>query len=124
MKVGIGIALLTTGLVVGVVGMHALHAQSSPKAYGILEIEVKDQAAYAPFQKMAVDGIKAAGGIFLAQGGKIDAVDGTPPKRIVITEWRSLADAMKYYNSETNKKVMEGRKASTVARSYVVEGLN
>ena len=67
--------------------------------------------------------IKAAGGKFLAAGGKTTTIEGEPPKsRVVIQQWDSLEKIQAYRNSTAFKDLLPLRDKLGKFRSFVVEG--
>ena len=51
-------------------------------------------------------------------------LEGAAPKRVVISQWKSMDDAKKFYSSEVVKKALENRKNFTSGgRTFVVEAL-
>jgi uncharacterized protein (DUF1330 family) len=111
------------GIAVGAFGLEALHAQAKPKAYVVIETEVIDEAAFKEFLPKVAEANKAAGGTFLARGGRIAAIDGTPPKRATIQVFDSFDQAKDYRNTPAWKAIIELQKKATKTRSFVVEGL-
>jgi uncharacterized protein (DUF1330 family) len=102
---GMGIGILV-GTVIGAAGVTGLYAQSKPPVYLVTEIDVKDPTAYEAFAKKAQVTIKNAGGRLVAVGGAggagaqpITAIEGTPPKRLVIQAWDSTEKLMGWYKS-------------------------
>src|SRR5438270_9487916 len=82
----------------GAVAVQGLHAQAKPPVYQVVEIDPVNLESYlkdyAPKAQVA---IKAAGGKFLAAGGKTTTIEGEPPKpRIVIQQWYSLEKIQAY----------------------------
>jgi uncharacterized protein (DUF1330 family) len=123
MKYSIGISLVV-GAAVGAAAIEGLHAQAGLPAYSVSEIEVTDQAGYAPIATVLTAENKKAGGKQLTRGGKVEVVEGAAPKRIVMSEWKSMDDAKKFYSSDIVKKAFEDRKKfSSGARTFIVEGL-
>jgi uncharacterized protein (DUF1330 family) len=60
----------------------------------------------------------------LARGGKVEVVEGTAPKRVVINQWKSVDEAKKFYSSPVVTKAFEDRKKFvTGSRTYIVEAL-
>jgi uncharacterized protein (DUF1330 family) len=114
---------MLAGIAVGAFGLQALHAQAKPKAYVVIETEVLDEAAFKEFLPKVAEANKAAGGSFLARGGRIAAIDGTPPKRATIQMFDSFDQAKDYRNSPAWKAILELQKKATKTRSFVVEGL-
>ena len=113
----------TVGAMIGAAGVQGLHAQSKPKAYIVTENEVinaEAQKAYTPVVQAAQ---KAAGGrVFNTAGGKVVAFVGEAPKRVAISEWDSLEQAVAYRNSKAFKDLAPQRdKAIKIIRSFAVE---
>ena len=112
------------GAGIGAAAIQGLHAQASLAAYSVSEIEVTDQAGYAPIAAILTAENQKAGGKQLVRGGKAEVVEGAAPKRVVISQWKSMDDAKKFYSSEVVKKAFENRKKFTSdGRTFVVEAL-
>jgi len=129
MKTRYTVALsMIAGAVIGAVAIQGLHAQvSNRKAYTVSELETLDPAAQAAFTQLAQAALKAAGGrSFNTGGGKVVALEGAePPKRVVINEWDSLAQAEAYYKSKAWTDLAPQRdKAIKTIRRYAVEAVN
>src|SRR6266481_8388437 len=114
------------GFGLGAVAVQGLHAQAKPPVYQVVEIDaganldtyVKD---YVPKAQAA---IKAAGGKFLAAGGKTTTIEGEPPKsRVVIQQWDSLEKIQAYRNSTAFKDLLPLRDKLAKFRSFVIEGV-
>lgn len=118
----VGLAMLA-GIAIGAAGVHGLHAQAKPKAYQITEIEVIDEAANKVFGPLVEASQKAAGGRNLqTAGGKIVAFVGDAPKRIAISEWDSLDQALAWRNGSGWKDLSPQREKSIkTLRQYIVE---
>ena len=103
------------GLVIGGVAVQGLHAQAKPPAYAVVEIDVSNQDAFL---------LTAAGGKYLARGGKTVAIDGEPPKvRTVIIAFDSLDKAQAAFASAAYR---DGRKIGdkyAKFRIWAVEGV-
>jgi uncharacterized protein (DUF1330 family) len=75
---------------------------------------------FAPIATKAID---AAGGKFLVRGGKTVALEGAPPKRILVTAFDSLEPAQAALGSPAYLEARKiGDKYATF-RTFVVEGL-
>lgn len=123
MKYAIGISLVV-GVAIGAAAIQGLHAQATLPAYSVSEIDVTDQAGYAPIAALLTAENQKAGGKQVARGGKVEVVEGAPPKRVVISQWKSMDDAKKFYSSPVVKQAFEDRKKfATGARTFIVEGL-
>ena len=126
---GVGLGMLA-GTFIGAVAVSGLHAQGKAPVYLITEIDVSNPEAYGKeFAPKAQATIKAAGAKFLLIGGAagagakpINAIEGTPPKRVAIQVWESLEALNKWYKSEEYQEALKiGQKYATFRR-YAVEG--
>ncbi len=113
---------MIAGVAVGALAVQGLHAQGK-KAYTVTELQVLDAklaADVAP--KVAAAQAKAGGQNFKTGGGKIVAMEGTPPTRVAITEWESLAKAEAFFKSKAWTDLgAEREKALKTIRRYAVE---
>src|SRR5215208_4205298 len=98
MKYAIGISVVV-GAALGAAAMQGLHAQATLAAYSVSEIEVTDQAGYAPISAILQAENQKSGAKTLARGGKIEVMEGTAPKRVVMNQWKSADEAKKFYSS-------------------------
>ena len=116
---------MLTGFGLGAAAIEGLHAQAKPPVYQIVEIDMLNQEAYLnDYVPKAQAAIKAAGGKFLAAGGKTTTLEGEPPKpRIVIQQWDSLEKVQAYRNSTAFKDLLPLRDKLAKFRSFVVEGV-
>src|SRR5882762_8701084 len=116
---------MLAGFGLGAVAVQGLHAQAKPPVYQVVEIDVLNQEAYAKdYIPKAQAAIKAAGGKFLAAGGKTTTIEGAPPKsRIVIQQWDSVEKIQAYRDSAAFKDLLPLRNKLATFRSYAVEGV-
>ena len=114
---------MLAGVAVGAVAIQGLHAQSSPKAYVVTEIEVINQDAQNEFLPKVAEVIKSTGGAFLARGGKIVALEGEAPKRVTIAVYDSLEKAQASRNSAAWTALRPLRDKAIKSKSYITEGL-
>src|SRR4030088_79080 len=116
---------MLAGLGLGAAAGEGLPAQTNPPVYQVVEIEPSNMEAYLKdYVPKAQAAIKAAGGKFLAAGGKTTTIEGEPPKpRIVIQQWDSLEKVQAYRNSAAFKDLLPLRDKMAKFRSYVVEGV-
>jgi uncharacterized protein (DUF1330 family) len=114
---------MLAGAALGAMAMQGLHAQSSPPAFSVGELEVTDAAGYAPIAEILATENKKAGAKIVVRAGRVEVVEGPAPKRVVISQWRSMDDAKKFYSSAVVRTAFEDRKKFTNARLYIVEGL-
>ena len=92
-------------------------------AYVIGDIEVTDPAAYEEYRKQVLAVVTKYGGKFLVRGGKIDSKEGGwTPKRLVLLEFPSLAQAQKWYDSPEYAPLIKLRQKASTGRLIIVEG--
>lgn len=112
------------GASIGGAAIHGLHAQATPKAYTITELETLDSKAAADIAVRIAKTQEGAGGRNLRTGGgKVTAMEGPPPpQRIAITEWDNLDKAQAFFKSkEWADMGPERDKALKTIRRYAVE---
>lgn len=121
---------MVAGAAIGGAAIQGLHAQGKAPIYLITEIDVKDPAKYgAEFAPKAQATIKASGGKFVVIGGTgganakpINAMDGTPPKRITVQQWESMEALKKWYEGADYQAALKIGKQYADFRRYAVEG--
>src|SRR5882724_11264227 len=120
----VGLAIVA-GAALGAAAVEGLHAQAKPPVYQIVEIDVLNQDAYVnDYAPKAQAAIKAAGGKFLAAGGKTTTIEGEPPKaRVVIQQWDSVEKIQAYRDSAAFKDLVPLRNSLAKFRTYAVEGV-
>ena len=115
---------LCSGIVLGGAAMQGLHAQARPVAYTVADFEVTNAADFKAYGDATSTQVPAAGGKFLARGGKTFVVAGEPPKRVVIIEWPTIEKAQAYFDSAEYKQLIPNRDKSSKFRSFVVEAID
>lgn len=115
--------LASFGLGAGIV--EGLHAQASPPAYVISEIDVTDPDAYAKeYVPLANKALADSGQKRLVSGGKTISLSGAPPaSRIVLSMFENLEKAKAAYSSPA---YLEARKIGDQygkLRIFAVEGI-
>ncbi len=92
-------------------------------AYVIVDIDVTDPVLYETYKKMAPPAVAAYGGKYLARGGKCEALEGGwQPKRLVILEFGSVAQAKAWVDSVEYRPARELRHQAATSRMVVIEG--
>jgi uncharacterized protein (DUF1330 family) len=92
-------------------------------AYVIAEIEVVDPAAYEEYRKQVLAVVTKYGGKFLVRGGKVEPKEGGwTPKRIVVLEFPSMAQAQKFYDSPEYAPLIKLRQKASKGKLIIVEG--
>jgi uncharacterized protein (DUF1330 family) len=113
------------GFGLGAVAVQGLHAQAKPPVYQVVEINASDLDTYVKdYAPKARAAITAAGGKFLAAGGKTTTIEGAPPtNRVVIQQWDSVEKIKAYRDSAAFKDLLPLRNKLATFRSYAVEGV-
>jgi uncharacterized protein (DUF1330 family) len=92
------------------------------KGYVLGEIEITDPALFADYGKQVPATIAQYGGRYLVRGGKAEAFEGAPPKRMVVLEFPSLDQARKWYSSPEYAPLIALRQRASRGRLILVEG--
>src|SRR5258707_15897059 len=86
------------GFGLGAVAVQGLHAQAKPPVYQVVEIDMLDAEGYLKdYFPKAQAAIKAAGGKFLAAGGKTTTIEREPPKSRVVIQQRASREKVEAY---------------------------
>jgi uncharacterized protein (DUF1330 family) len=120
----IGLAMLASfGLGAGVV--EGLHAQASPPAYVISEIDVTNADAYAKeYVPLASKALADSGQKRLVSGGKMISLSGAPPaSRIVVSMFENLEKAKAAYSSPAYLEARKIGDQHAKLRIFAVEGI-
>lgn len=92
-------------------------------AYVVIEVDVKDSAAYAKYMDAARGTHDPFGGRFLARGGAITPLEGDwKPPRFVTIEFPSVEKAQGWYNSSAYQAARRLRLKAAKMRAFIVEG--
>ena len=87
-------------------GTGMLNAQSKPPIYVVAEVDVSDSAGFVKeYLPKAQASIKSNGGRFLVAGQSIKALEGTPPRRVIVTAWDSVEQVDEWFNSPAFKEL-------------------
>jgi uncharacterized protein (DUF1330 family) len=114
---------LFAGFAIGAAAMQAVHAQATPPAYSIVEVDVIDAEGFQAFARSNAAGVAAAGGHFIVRRGRVVTSEGTPPKGVFVIAWDSLDKATGYFNSPTFKELIPLRDKTAKVRLFHVEGI-
>jgi uncharacterized protein (DUF1330 family) len=119
---------LVAGLTAGGVAIHVLYAQGTAPSYVVTEIEeITDAAAFSVVtqrpQAEAAGRVQQGGGRYVARTDKITALDGTPPKRMIILAFDSLEKARAFNETPGQKEINANRAKNTKSRSFIVQGM-
>ena len=93
-------------------------------AYVVTEIEVIDTERYEAYKQMVAPSIAAYGGKFLVRGGATETLEGTwSPRRLVIVEFSSTAQAKAWWDSPQYAEAKALRQATARTEMVVAEGV-
>jgi len=115
------------GISMGAVGVTAIHAQEAktPPAFLIAETEVTDRAAFQKYAEKVPETLAPFRGSFhyVVRSGKTQALEGQPPKGIVVIAFDSTEKALAWYNSSAYEAIKPIRQGASVSRIFMAEGL-
>lgn len=123
----LALAVLTC-VSIGVAGAKALYErQVPPPVYVISEADAVDLAGIREYGKRVDETLAPFDGHyhFLVTGGATtQALDGEPPKGIVVIAFDSAQTARKWYESPAYEAIKPIRLRSSKGRMFIVEGLS
>jgi uncharacterized protein (DUF1330 family) len=123
MKAGLA-AIAAFVLATGCAHAPAPEAAIPPKGYVIVEIDVTDPDAYEGYKAAAARLVAAAGGRYLARGGKAEGREGAlPAGRMIILEYPSFDAAKAFLEAPEYAEIIHLRTDNAVSRLMVVEGV-
>ena len=94
-------------------------------AYVINDMEVTDPQLLDEYKKLSPATVAQYGGRFLARGGPMEVFEGTwTPKRLVILEFPSLAQAKAWVDSPEYAPARRIRQQASRSNIVVVEGVS
>ncbi len=93
------------------------------KGYVIADIEVTDPAVYDDYRKQVPATIEKYGGRFLVRGGRSETLEGGwASKRLIVLEFPTLEQALKWYRSPEYAPLITLRQRGARGRLVAVEG--
>jgi uncharacterized protein (DUF1330 family) len=115
------------GLLIGVAGARAIHAQQgkTPPAYVIAEVEVTDPTTLKKYGDKAPQIVASFNGHYVVRGGgNIQSLEGEPPKGfIVVIGFESAEKARDWYDSPAYAAIRPIRQSATKSRLFIAEGV-
>jgi uncharacterized protein (DUF1330 family) len=122
-----GLAMLT-GIAIGAFAVQGLFAQTKPPVYVVIDFsEITDPEGYKALSgrsnAASAQVFADFGAQYLSRTDNITPLDGTPPKRFIMSRFDSVEKAKAWYNSPEQKKVSEVRNKTTKSRVFLVEGM-
>ena len=93
-------------------------------AYVVANVEVADPVRYEEYKRLVPSTIAAYGGRYLARGGPAQVLEGEwKPRRLVIVEFETAAQARAWWDSAEYAPVRSLRRSCARAELVLVEGL-
>jgi uncharacterized protein (DUF1330 family) len=93
-------------------------------AYIIVQIDVKDPAAYDEYKSLAPPSIAAYGGKYIVRGGEVETLEGSwTPRRFVVLEFPDTAAARAWWASPEYAEAKALRQRSAGSEMILVAGL-
>ena len=93
-------------------------------AYVIADIEITDPAGYDEYRRRVPATVAQYGGRYLARGGAVETLEGDwRPRRLVILEFPSLAQARRWYDSPEYREPRAIRQRCSEGHVILTEGL-
>ena len=121
--------VVLASVALGAIGSEALRGQTRPPAYLIGQIDVSDPDGYAKeYLPKAREIIRAHGGRLIAAAGaaaagpQVVAVDGQPPKRLVIYMYPSMEALLAWRNDPAYVEVRHVGEKYATYHTFAVEG--
>jgi uncharacterized protein (DUF1330 family) len=94
------------------------------RGYVIVEIEMTDPARYEEYRRQAEATAVSQGGKYVVRGGGLQTLEGDwQPKRLVVLEFPSVAQARAWWSCEEYRAPKKIRQQSAVTRMILVEGV-
>src|SRR5262249_17778216 len=80
-----------------------------------------DMERFRPYAEAVADVVRSFGGRFLARAGKVTPLHGAfIPERVVLIEFATAEDALKFYMSDRYAPLLKIRLATTEARFVIM----
>jgi len=94
-------------------------------AYFIVDNEVTDPAGFEDYRKQVPATVEKYGGKFLVRGGQMQTLEGDwTPTRVVVTEFPSIEQARRWYDSEEYRPLKALRLRTARGSVVLVEGVS
>ena len=94
-----------------------------PKGYIIAELEITGMEGYQEYREKVPAVIAAYGGRYLVRAGEAKLLEGSGgPGRMVVLEFDSPEQAMKWYNSPEYQAILPIRLRNATGRAICVAG--
>jgi uncharacterized protein (DUF1330 family) len=115
---------MVAGAALGAASVGGLYAQGkTPGAYVVIDIsEIKDAEQFKKILAQAGSSLTPFGGYNVIRTEKIEPLQGTPPKRFIVTAFDNAEKAKAWNASAAAKEITAIREKSTTSRAFLVDG--
>jgi uncharacterized protein (DUF1330 family) len=94
-------------------------------AYVIVDVDVKDAAAYEEYRRQTPATVDPYDGRFLVRGGATTVLEGNwMPKRVIVIEFPTVARAEEWLDSPEYSAIKGIRHRAATTNMIVVEGVS
>jgi uncharacterized protein (DUF1330 family) len=113
------------GIAIGVAGAKVIRGQqtSTPPGYVIAEVEVTDPTTMRKYGDRVAETMEPFHHHFVVRGGKTQALEGEPPKSIIVIAFDSVEKAREWYDSPAYSAIRPIRQSASKSRLFIVEGV-
>jgi uncharacterized protein (DUF1330 family) len=113
------------GVLIGIGGASVIHGQQvkMPPAYVLAEVQVTDPIAIKEYAEKVPETLVPFHGHTVVAGGKTQALEGEPPKFIVVIAFDSMEKARGWYGSPAYAAIRPIRQRAANSRLFIVEGV-
>jgi len=112
------------GVALGLAAASAIQARGAktPHGYLVAEVDVTDPATFETYRTQVPATLAPYKAHYLVRAGQVTALEGAPPRRFAIIEFKSVAQAQSWYNSQAYQAIAPIRQKSAKTRSFIIEG--
>jgi uncharacterized protein (DUF1330 family) len=112
------------GVVIGAVGAPAIQGRQAREApgYFVAEIDVTDPAAMQRYGERVPGTLAPFNHRYIVRGGKPQALEGEPPRGVVVIAFDSVVRAKEWYESPAYRALIPLRQSASRSRIFLVEG--
>jgi uncharacterized protein (DUF1330 family) len=94
-------------------------------AYIIADVNVTNEEQMKAYRVWSTRAMQEHGAEVLVRGGKVEPLEGGwVPQRVVVLQFKDLAAARAYYDSQTYTHARKVREGAGVLRMFAVEGVS
>src|SRR5262245_18429044 len=94
-----------------------------PEFY-VAEVAVLDAEGFKMYGSRVAEITARYGERYLVRRGNIDALEGEASKRVVISAWKGMEEAHRWYTSPEYSQIIGIRHRTCKTRAFLVEGLS